>query len=143
MKNKITALLSLLFAFISLSFVSCQDDKSLASEDWNGRWKLSEDVIFPQTKNNENLIKSNTGTIKIDPSDNKQIIISGDLFGLQPSLSIKATVVTTTASFEQQIGRSKMKGTGVLVSEDKINFSFTITTDENYAEAYKRTATRI
>ncbi|MFA7081113.1 MAG: hypothetical protein WC135_00730 [Bacteroidales bacterium] len=143
MKNKITALLGVLFAFISLSFVSCQDDKTLASEDWNGRWKLSEEVVFPQTKNSESLIKSITGTIKIDPNDSRQILISGDLFGLQPSLSIKAAVVTTTASFEEQVAGYKMKGTGVLVSKDTIKFKFTITTDSGETKAYERTATRI
>ena len=143
MKNKIIALLGVLFAFISLSFVSCQDDKSLASEDWNGNWQLNESVNFPQAKNNENPRKSNSGTIQIDPNDNRQIIINGDLFGLYSSLKIKAKVVTTTASFEETIGKDKMKGTGVLVNKDKINFNFTITTETNQVESYKRTATRI
>ena len=143
MKNKIIALLGVLFAFISLSFVSCQDDKSLASEDWNGSWQLNEDINFPQAKNNENPTKSNSGTIQIDPNDNRQIIINGDLFGLYSSLKIKAKVVTTTASFEETIGKDKMKGTGVLVNKDKINFNFTITTETNKVESYKRTATRI
>ncbi|MDD2191625.1 MAG: hypothetical protein PHO12_03695 [Bacteroidales bacterium] len=143
MKNKIIILLSVLFAFISLSFVSCQDDKSLASEDWNGNWQLNESVNFPQAKNNENPRKSNSGTIQIDPNDNRQIIINGDLFGLYSSLKIKAKVVSTTASFEETIGKDKMKGTGVLVNKDKINFSFTITTENNQVESYKRTATRI
>ena len=140
MKNKIIALLGVLFAFISLSFVSCQDDKSLASEDC---WQLNEDINFPQAKNNENPTKSNSGTIQIDPNDNRQIIINGDLFGLYSSLKIKAKVVTTTASFEETIGKDKMKGTGVLVNKDKINFNFTITTKTNQVESYKRTATRI
>ena len=143
MKNKIIILLSVLFAFISLSFVSCQDDKSLASEDWNGNWQLNESVNFPQAKNNENPRKSNSGTIEIDPNDNRQIIINGDLFGLYSSLKIKAKVVSTTASFEETIGKDKMKGTGVLVNKDKINLNFTITTETNQVESYKRTATRI
>ncbi|MCK9162874.1 MAG: hypothetical protein WCR29_00685 [Bacteroidales bacterium] len=143
MKNKIITLLGVLFAFLSITFVSCQEDQTLASDDWNGSWKLSEDVIFPQTKKMENSTKSNTGTIKIDPNDSRQIIISGDLFGLYSTLEIRATVVTTSASFEQQVGGYKMKGTGVLVSGDKINFNFTITTETNDIESYERTATRI
>lgn len=143
MKNKFIILLGVLFAFISISFQSCQEDQTLASNDWNGRWKLNENVIFPQTKNNEDPKNTNIGTIKIDPNDSRLIIISGDLFGLYSSLEIKASVVTTTASFEEKVGNYKMKGTGILVNKDEIKFRFTITTEANDSESYERIAKRI
>jgi len=143
MNHKIIALFGVLLALVSVTFFSCKTDETLASEDWNGRWQFSQDVVFPQTKNNENFPKSSNGTIKIDPNNNRKIIISGDLFGLYSTLSISADVVSTTATFDQTVGVYKMKGTATIVSEDRINFKFTITTESNYSESYERTATRI
>ena len=84
-----------------------------------------------------------TSKIKIDPNNDRKIIISGDLFGLYSTLSINASVVSTTASYDQQVGIYRMKGTATLVDEDEITFKFTITTENNYSESYTRTAIRI
>lgn len=144
MKNKIIALLSISLISISLLFTSCESDTNNASSDWNGNWRMSEDVIFPQEKNSDySGIKTPSGTIKVDPNDADKIIISGDLFGLYSSLSISATVVSSTASYEQQVGLYKIKGTATLNDTDEITFKFKITTESNYTESYVRTAIRI
>lgn len=143
MKNKIIVLLSVLLAFVSLTFVSCESDDTVASKNWDGRWQLNEEVVFPQTKGDLLFAKSNSGTIKIDPNNDRKIIISGDLFGLYSTLSIAASVVSTTASYDQKVGIYRMKGTATLVDEDEITFKFTITNDNNYSESYTRTAIRI
>lgn len=143
MKNKIIALLSILLVSISLLFTSCTSDTTKASTDWNGNWRMSEEIIFPQAKSGSSGIKTPSGTIKIDPNDSEKLIISGDLFGLYSSLSISATVVSSTASYEQQVGLYKIKGTATLDDTDEITFKFKITTETNYSESYVRTAIRI
>lgn len=143
MKNKIIALLSILLVSIALVFVACEPDDTSASSDWNGNWRFNEEVIFPQTKSNLSGIKTNSGTIKVDPNDKNKIIISGELFGLYSSYSISATVASTTASYEQQLGIYKIKGTATLDDSDQITFKFKITTENNNSESYTRTAIRI
>lgn len=143
MENKIIALLSILLVSISLVFTSCTSDSTKASSDWNGNWRMSEEIIFPQAKSGASGIKTPSGTIKIDPNDSEKIIISGDLFGLYSSLSISATVVSSTASYEQKVGLYTIKGTANLNDTDEITFKFKITTETNYSESYVRTAIRI
>lgn len=141
MRNKIIALLGILFT--TFSFFSCEPDTTVASSDWEGKWRISEDIIFPQTKENQNFAKSSSGTIKIDPNDERKIIISGELFGLNPTFSISASVVSTNANFDQKVGIYQIKGTAVLNNSNQINFKFTITTENNNTETYNRIATRI
>ncbi|MFA6201026.1 MAG: hypothetical protein WC679_11540 [Bacteroidales bacterium] len=144
MKNKIIPLFSILLVSITLIFSSCAADSTSASSDWNGNWRFNEEVIFPQTKSNlSSGIKTNSGTIKVDPNDENKIIISGELFGLYSSYSISATVASTTASYEQQIGIYKIKGTATLDDSDQITFKFKITTENDNSESYTRTAIRI
>jgi len=144
MKNKIIALFSILLISIAVVLSSCAADSTSASSDWNGNWRMDEDITFPQTKGSELIgAKTTSGTIKVDPNDADKIIISGELFGLYSSLSISATVVSSTASYEQQVGLYKIKGTAVLEDEDEITFSFKITTENDNSESYTRTAIRI
>lgn len=77
MRVRILALISILFT--AFAFVGCEPDETLASSDWNGNWRMNEEIIFPQTK--ANLIKASSGTIKIDPNNERKIIISGELLG--------------------------------------------------------------
>ena len=104
---------------------------------------MSEDIIFPQTKNNQNSIKTSSGTIKIDPNNERKIIISGELFGLNPSFSISASVVSSNATFDQKVGIYQIKGTAVLNNSNQITFNFTITTENSNTETYNRIAIRI
>ncbi len=141
MRNRIIAILSILFT--TLSFFACEPDNTLASSDWNGNWRISEDIIFPQTKTNQNSIKTSSGTIKIDPNNERKIIISGELFGLNPSFNISASVVSSNATFDQKVGIYQIKGTAVLNNSNQITFNFTITTENSNTETYNRIAIRI
>ncbi len=134
MRNRIITILSILF--VALAFSSCEPDNTLASSDWNGNWRMSEDIIFPQTK-------SSSGTIKVDPNNERKIIISGELFGLNSSFSIIADVISTNANFDQMVSNYKIKGTATLNNANQITFNFTITTENNNSEVYKRIAIRI
>lgn len=141
MRKKFIAIISVLFAL--LTFSACEPDKTLASSDWNGNWKLNEEIIFPQTKNNLKSAKNSSGTIRIDPNDDRKIIISGELFGLSSMESISASATSSSASFNQKIGLYKIEGAATLNTKDQIKFQIKIITENNNTENYSRIAIRI
>jgi hypothetical protein len=141
MRNKFIAIFSVLLAL--LTFSACEPDNTLASSDWNGNWKLNEEIIFPQTKTNIKSAKSSSGTIRIDPNDERKIIISGELFGLSSSESISASATSSSASFNQKVGIYTLEGTATLSGKDQIKFQIKITTENNNAASFSRIAIRI
>lgn len=137
--KRIHGLFFCLLAALVFVFSSCTDDENNASSDWSGNWTITQDIVWPQTKS---LLKSQTGTITIDPSNKNKIIIAGGL--LNSPANINASVVSEKASFTQKIDKNySIKGTATLDSETKITFKFTIYTENSNSETYTRTAVKI
>ncbi|MDR0971869.1 MAG: hypothetical protein LBM25_05760 [Bacteroidales bacterium] len=139
MKN--TLLFSFLLLIFALSFSSCQEDDTLPSSWWNGTWQIDQEIVFPQTKNIN--LKSYQGTIQISTKAKRNIIISGSLFGLNSSFSIEATVVSTNATIDSNIGGYRIKGSAIIEDKDNITFSITITSENQDVKSYTLKAIRV
>ena len=137
--KKIVVLVNLLLVAMALSFVACTDNSNDASEDWAGNWKMTQDIVWPQTKADDNLP---AGTITIDKSNKNKIIIAGGL--LNSPTNITASVSSDNASFSATIDKNyTIKGTATLSNSSKITFKFTIYTEGDKSQTYSRTAVKI
>ena len=121
---------------LSLGFWSCEPDYFSPSKDWEGRWKIEEAITYPQKK-------STSGEIWIDPDNDRKLIISGELFGLNSSFLIEAKVSTTTSISYERDGDFKIEGTANLIKKDEIRFKFTYTSEAGNSQEFIRTARRV
>ena len=120
----------------SFSFFSCVEDGiKYDATDWEGRWKISEEIVFPKSTK-----ASYVGDIrKVDESN---IIIGGELFGLNSSCEITAKVSSKTATFDQMVsGMYRLVGSAAL-NGDSITFKFDIKVDDK-SKGYTRTAVKL
>ena len=130
----------LILVVSSILIVSCEpEDETLTSLDWVGNWVMTEDIIFPSKAGT----KSHNGTIRINPSDDDYILISGVLFGMNSSISIEAKVYDRKADFSQIVGGSYyLEGNAELKTDNEIFFDFDITLEDK-KQSYERTAIRV
>lgn len=127
----------LLLIFISVfNFLSCTPDPYSPSEEWEGRWKIEEEITYPQKK-------STSGSIWLNPNNDRELMISGELFGLNSSFIITAKVNTTTTISYERVGDFTIKGTATLNSDKQITFKFTYTSEFGNSESYTRKAIKI
>ena len=130
----------LILVVCSILIVSCEpENETLTSSEWVGNWVITEDIVFPS----KSIVKSHNGTIRVKPSDNDYIIISGELFGMNSSISIEAKVYDRKADFSQMVGGSYyLEGNAELKTDNEIFFDFDITLEDKKL-SYERTAVRI
>lgn len=129
--------ISMVIVFLSIIFFSsCAPDQYSPSEDWVGRWKIEEDINYPQKK-------STSGRIWINPINDRELMISGELFGLNSSFIITAKVNSTRSVSFERIGDFTIKGSANLDSEKQITFKFTYSSENNSSESYTRKAIKI
>lgn len=125
-----------LISVLSLSFISCVEDApSYNASDWEGRWQINEEIVFPK-----NPKTTYTGNIKA--VDDYNIIIGGELFGLNSSCKVAATVSSKTAKFDQIVsGAYQLVGTATL-NADTITFKFDVKVDDK-SRGYTRKAIKL
>ena len=130
----------LILVVSSILIVSCEpENETLTSSDWVGNWVMTEDIVFPSKSG----VKSHNGTIRVNPSDDDYIIISGEVFGMNSSISIEAKVYDRKADFSQMVGGSYyLEGNAELKTDNEIFFDFDITLEDK-KQSYERTAIRV
>jgi hypothetical protein len=123
-------------SIVSFSFFSCVEDGiTYDATDWEGRWKITEEIVFPKSTK-----AAYVGNIK--KVDENNIIIGGELFGLNSSCEISAKVTSKSASFDQMVsGMYRLVGSAALAG-DSITFKFDIKVDDK-TKGYTRTAVKL
>lgn len=123
-------------SLFTLSLFSCvESGTTYNANDWEGVWKINEEIVFPKSTK-----ASYKGNIKA--VDDYNIIIGGELFGLNSSCEIAATVSSTTAKFDQIVsGNYQLVGSATL-DRDSITFKFDVKIDDK-TKGYTRTAVRL
>ena len=128
----------LVFLMIGFSFslFSCvEDGVTFDAFDWEGRWSIKDEIVFPKSTK-----ASYVGNIKA--VDENNIIIGGELFGLNSSCEISAKISSKTAKFDQIVsGMYRLVGSGNL-NGDSIIFKFDIKVDDK-SKGYTRTAVKL
>ncbi len=121
---------------MTFSFFSCvEDGVTYDATDWEGRWEISEEIVFPKSTK-----ASYIGNIK--KVDESNILISGELFGLNSSCEISAKISSKTANFDQVVsGMYRLVGSATLDS-DTITFKFDIKVDDK-TKGYTRIAVKL
>lgn len=121
---------------LTFSFFSCvENGPAFDASDWEGRWKINEDIVFPKLTK-----ASYVGDIKM--VDENNIIIGGELFGLNSSCNISAKVSSKTANFDQTVsGMYRLVGSAAL-DGDSITFKFDIKVDDK-SKGYTRIAIKL
>jgi hypothetical protein len=121
---------------LALSMVSCVEDKvTYDASNWEGMWSISDEIVFPKSTK-----ASYVGSIKA--VDDNNITIGGELFGLNSSCQISATVSSKTANFDQMVsGVYRLVGSAALEG-DSITFKFDIKVDDK-TKGYTRVAVKL
>lgn len=137
MKKSFWKVLSFICVFVfTFSFFSCvESGTTYTASDWEGVWKIDEEIVFPKSTK-----ASYKGSIKA--VDDYNIIISGELFGLNSSCEVAAIVSSKTAKFDQMVsGNYQLVGSATLAN-DTITFKFDIKLDDK-TKGYTRKAIKL